>query len=490
MQVSPIPLATGIECPFNSRVSRCDAFGVKSEAGYWPVMRPLRLAAIALALINAGGAPAAEMSAGVARIKITPPMPFQLSGYSNRTNLATEVRTDLWAKAIAIQDGDGRRAVIVTTDLIGLPREISENVAGRAIERHGLARSQIILNSAHVHSGPMVWPNLPNMFDLTPEQIAPLQQYARSLSDNLTALVDAAIANLAPAKLAIAHDSADFAINRRQATANGFKLGVNPSGPTDHDVPALIVHTPDGRLLAVLFAYACHNTTLTGTWNIIDGDYAGAAQRKVESAHPGCTALFMMLCGGDQNPNPRNTIELAEQHGQTLAAAVERALAGDSKPVRPPIRSAHHLIRLPFATHSRETFVQELQDKNVARQRRARMMLAAYDRGQPVLDVAYPVQAIRFGDDLCLLGLGGEVVVDYALRAKREFPGENLVVAGYCNSVMCYIPTVRILREGGYEPCDSMIFYGQPGPFAESIEETIFQTIRQVMREVGASAQD
>lgn len=445
------------------------------------------LAAIAF-LAAVAGASADELSAGVSRIKITPPMPFQLSGYASRTNLATDVRTDLWAKAVALRDPDGARAVIVTTDLIGLPKEISEDVAARAIAKHGLSRSQVIFNSSHTHSGPMVRPNLPNLLQFTDGQATRLDQYARELTGRLASVIDGALADIAPARVAIAHDTADFAANRREPTPNGFKLGVNPSGPVDHDVPVLTIRAPDGRLRAILFAYACHNTTLTGTWNMIDGDYAGAAQRQIESAHPGCTALFMMLCGGDQNPNPRNTIELAEQNGLTLAASVERGLAGPSRPVRAPIRSGHRLIRLEFAPHTREQFVKELEDKIVSRQHRARLMLAAYDRGQPVRDVPYPVQAIRFAGDLCLLGLGGEVVVDYALRSKREFPAENLIVAGYCNDVMCYIPTVRILREGGYEPCDSMVYYGQPGPFAESVEEMIFDTIHQVMREVGAAA--
>jgi len=119
---------------------------------------------------------------------------------------------------------------------------------------------------------------------------------------------------------------------------------------------------------------------------------------------------------------------------------------------------------------------------------RARQMLKAYDERRPVRYVPYPVQAVRFNTDLALLALGGEVVVDYALRAKREFPRETLVVAGYSNDVMCYIPSLRVLREGGYEADSSMIYYGQPGPFSEEVEETVFKTIHQVMRRVGARA--
>ena len=118
--------------------------------------------------------------------------------------------------------------------------------------------------------------------------------------------------------------------------------------------------------------------------------------------------------------------------------------------------------------------------------RRAKEMLKAYDEGTPVRRTPYPVQAIRFNKDLTLIGLGGEVVVDYASRAKREYSGgENLIVAGYCNDVMCYIPSRRMLSEGGYEVLDSMVYYGQPGPFNDQVEELVFDAVHDVMKRVG-----
>jgi neutral ceramidase len=75
-------------------------------------------------------------------------------------------------------------------------------------------------------------------------------------------------------------------------------------------------------------------------------------------------------------------------------------------------------------------------------------------------------------------------VIDYSIRAKREFPHANLVVAGYSSDVMCYIPSLRILHEGGYEADDSMIYYGQPGPFSEQVEEQVFELTQRVMAEV------
>ena len=193
----------------------------------------------------------------------------------------------------------------------------------------------------------------------------------------------------------------------------------------------------------------------------------------------------MMLCGGDQNPNPRGTLDLARQYGQALGAEVGRVLDTALLPVRPPIRTALEVVPLDFAPHTRAAFVEESASPDKFRQRRARLMLAAYDEGRPVRQTPYPVQAIRLGGDLTLLALGGEPVVDYALRVKRELAGENLIVAGYCNDVMCYIPSRRVQREGGYEAVDNMIYYGQPGPFAETVEETIFAAVRRVAERVG-----
>ena len=429
---------------------------------------------------------AAGFQAGVARVTITPPLPFWLTGYAARTNPAPTVRSELFAKALALEDARHQRAVIVTTDLIGMPHEVTDTVAARVRTRHRLDRSRLLFNSSHTHAGPVIWPNLRVMFDFAPAEQERVLAYTRKLADDLTAVIDAALADLAPADLACGHSSAAFAMNRRQAVSGAVRLGENPGGPTDHDVPLLRITRPDGTLRAVLFGYGCHNTTLGGDFYQVDADYAGMAQRAVEQSHPGVTALFLMLCGGDQNPRPRGRYDHVEQHGNELAAAVERGLVGPLHPVQAPLRSAWRMTTLAFAPHTRASFEQEAQSPDKFRRRRAALMLEAYDRNRPVRTLPYPVQALRFGNDFALLALGGEVVVDYALRAKAAYPRENLTVTGYCNDVPCYIPSKRVLGEGGYEPVDSMIYYGQPGPFAPDVEERVFAAVQRVMRQVGA----
>jgi neutral ceramidase len=437
------------------------------------------LAALLIAAASLQAAP--SLRAGVARVKITPPLPVWLAGYAARTHQADSVLKDLYAKALAIDDGRGGRIVIVTTDLIGLPREVSDEVATGAAKRFGLKRSQILLNSSHTHTGPMIWPNLKVMVDLTPEQERPLHEYATHLTQDLTDVAGEALRNLTPVDLAYGSGEAGFAINRRAAALRELNPGKEFPAPVDHSVPVLRVTRKDGSLLAILFGYACHNTTLTAEFYQISSDYAGFAQAAIERAHPGATALFLMLCGGDQNPNPRSKIELAAEHGDELARSVEQTLAAHMQPVDGPLRTAYETIDLPFAAHTRDQFAAEAKNPDVFRQRRARMMLETYDRGKPIRSVQYPVQAVRL-KGLTVVALGGEVVVDYALRLKREFPDTPLVVAGYSNVVMSYIPSFRVLNEGGYEGGDAMIYYGLPGKFTSDVEERIIAAVHHLLR--------
>jgi len=113
-------------------------------------------------------------------------------------------------------------------------------------------------------------------------------------------------------------------------------------------------------------------------------------------------------------------------------------------------------------------------------------MLRLIDERSPLLShYPFPVQAVQFGKDLTLVALGGEVVVDYVLRIKREFGSKGIIVAAYSNDVMSYIPSLRVLKEGGYEADQSMIYYGLPGPYDEQVEDRIMTTVHQVLQRVG-----
>ena len=427
----------------------------------------------------------AQVKIGVARECITPDRPVWLSGYAARKKLSEGKLQDLWVKALVIEGKKNSRLIMITTDIIGLTKEISEDVTGSIIDKYGLERSQIFINSSHTHSAPVIWPGLSLMYSLSDSNIIALTEYGNKLRTSTKKAVDSAMANLAEGAISYGEGSAGFAINRRQRAGDAVKIGVNKEGPVDHSVPVLKFTSKNGNIVAVLFGYACHNTTLSGY--DISGDYAGYAQDEIERMIPGAIAMFIEGCGADQNPEPRNTVEMAAKHGNELAAAVMKTLEGSLLPLKMPVRTVYSNITLEFNDFDPVRFYKELQDPDQYRRKRAEFLLEAYDRGYELDKLNYPVQCIRFGKDFVLIALSGEVVVDYSINLKNLYPGKNLFVAGYSSFVPCYIPSVRILREGGYEADNSMIYYGLPGPFKENVEEKIINTVRKNLKKISVN---
>lgn len=448
----------------------------------------LLLAAIAFSTgprqIQASGASAA-FKAGLASVVITPEKPVWMAGYASRNRPSEGKIQELHAKALAIQDATGNRIIIVTTDLLGLPGALTSEISEYANKSYRLRREQILFNSSHTHTAPVLSGSLAGAYDLNVEQSAAVAAYTRQLKDKLLEVIGLAIQDLASAKLSFGHGSAQFAMNRREKKPNGsIAIGVNREGVADREVPVLKIESPAGKLRGVLFGYACHNTTLTGEFYQVSGDYAGFAQEEIEKAHPGATALFVMGCGADINPYPRSELKLAQQHGVELAKSVEQVLTGSMSPMSGGVKSIFGGVKIPFApTSTKEEWQARLKDQNAFRRRHAERWLAKLERDGKILsEYPYTVQIVQLGD-LKLIALAGEVVTDYSLRLKKEFGGKTWV-AGYSNDLCSYIPSAPMFAEGGYEVIDSMIYYDLPGPYSPEIEEKIIGKVHELDRQL------
>lgn len=425
---------------------------------------------------------AQSIRAGVGKEIITPPLPYLLTGYAGRTFAADKKVHDLWAKSLLLKSGNNK-VVIVTTDVLGLTPEIHKELLVILKKKFNLENSQILINSSHTHSGPMIWPSLEMIGDYNDSTIKKFREYKNFLVEKIVESVKQAHNNMFDAKLSSGHGTAAFAMNRREWKNGKVINGKNPKGNIDHDVPVLKVENMQGTVKAILFGYACHNTTVTGQFNIINGDYAGFAQIELEKAYPQSTALFFTGCAGDQNPQPRGSLELAEMHGKELATSVKNVLSNKLKPINGNIHSNMTYVPLQFVPFDYDKYAQALESSNVYEKRRARLMLQAYNRGWDVTRYPYPLQTIRIGKDITFVSMAGEVVVDYSLNIKKRYPKENFFIAAYCNYVMGYIPTKKILEEGGYEANENLIYYGMPGPFEKNIESKIFSALDSLLKE-------
>ncbi len=442
--------------------------------------------------LSVGSLEGAELAwkAGAAHSIITPKTSMWMSGYGSRNAPSDGKITDLYAKVLVLETADSTRAVLITLDLVGIGQHLTRAICNSLAEEYGLARHQIGICTSHTHTGPVVGKNLGPLHYLQVDQRQQklIDDYALELQATVVTTVGEAIAELAPSQVAWGSGTATFAVNRRnntEAKVPELRSTGELVGPQDHDVPVLTVRDRDGKLTTVVFGYACHSTVLSlNQWS---GDYPGFAQQALEERYPGCQAMFFAGCGADQNPLPRRTVELARHYGRRLATAVEAViLTSQMSPVAGSLQTMYQEIGLPLATlPAREVIQEDTTSTNKYTAARARMLLDQLDNGQALSQTyPYPIGVWQLGDEVQFVLLGGEVVVDYAIRLKAELRGKRTWVAGYANDVMAYIPSRRVLAEGGYEGGGSMVYYGLPTIWAPELENALVDEVHRQAKQM------
>ncbi len=415
---------------------------------------------------------------GVARVDITPAYPVRLTGYAARTNLSDPNPAQrLSAKALALGSDAEHPRLLITVDNCGVPANVVEEVAGRLALKHRIRRQDFVVASSHTHCGPMIRGFAENIFvhDLSPEEAAAGDRYTREITDQLESVAVAALHDRHPGRLFRAVGNVGFAANRR-----------TPGGPVDHALPVLWVRGLNGELRATVANYACHCTTLGSQINQCHGDWAGYAQAAIEAEHPGAIALITIGCGADANPNPRGGgdfgLRFARLHGEELAAEVGRLISGPGQALNGLPATAERRFSLPFQTlPTREEWEKRAKEPGIVGYH-ARKNLARLDRGETLpTGIPYFVQTWLFGDRFAMVFLAGEVVVDYDRRLKAEFDPDRLWITSYANDVPCYIPSRRILAEGGYEAETSLWYYDRPARLSPEIEDLIYDAVTHLL---------
>ncbi|WP_428654339.1 neutral/alkaline non-lysosomal ceramidase N-terminal domain-containing protein [Runella sp.] len=434
-------------------------------------------------LLTLSSAWAKGWKAGVAKVIITPKESIWQAGYASRTHASEGKLHDLWAKALALEDENGKQSVLVTTDLLGFPKAMSDRIRAQLHRQFGLTKAQIILNSSHTHSGPVLDDALHDIYPLDANEQVKITRYSRKLEAQVITLVAQALTDLEPVELFAQNGVTRFQVNRRNNKEASLREQTELKGPNDYAVPVIKVVNAKGALKAIAFGYACHPTVLDIYQ--LSGDYPGFAQIEIEKAHPGTTALFFQGAAGDQNPLPRRTTPLARQYGRELAVAVERVLEEPMRPLTAQLRTAYSEIELPLSAPPSEAELIKIQSETTPYLKRwASRMLAEKKQGKTFISsYTYPVQMWKLGDQP-IVSFGGELVIEYTIECKKRF-GPDIFVLGYSNDVMGYIPSATILKEGGYEGASSQMVYGLPSIWDASVPELIYAEIDKLAQQIG-----
>ncbi len=438
-------------------------------------MKPLFfIAALSIASLSPAGV-RAEPRVGAAAVDVTPGFPVRLSGFGFRRAESEGVTQKIWAKALAIDDGQDGPAVLVTVDNLGVPWPMVQIVAKRLQEKTGLAPERFAVTATHTHTAPMLSGVAPTLFGqpIPAAHQQRIDRYTEQLTDGIKQAALEAMRDLQPGRLEWSPGSAGkvgFAKNRR-----------TKGGPVDHDLPVLIARTAKGDIRAIYTSYACHCVTLSN--NKVSGDWAGYAQEWLQKNHPGAVALVSIGCGADQNPDSGVTgdnTEAASAQGRQIADEIGRRLKGRMTPITGRLKTTLRQVALAFGTPPTKAEWERLAKRTDAIGYHARVQLARLARSEALQTrLDYPIQTWHFGDELAMVFLPGEVVVDYSLRLKREFDRDRIWINAYANDAPCYIPSERILREGGYEGAGAMVYYDRPTKLAVGLEDKIVGEIHR-----------
>ena len=427
----------------------------------------------------------AELSAenvydvGVAQVDITPAYPIRLNGFGGRREESAGVTQRIWAKAIAIGKDSDNPAVLLTVDSLGVRMTMVNEVAARLRKKAGIRRDRVALTFSHSHTTPKVNGASDNIFSspIPPEHQRHIDQYTRELTDHLERVALAALADRQPARLDWAIGRVGFAKNRR-----------TPGGPVDHDLPMLVVRTVNGKQVrAIYVSYACHCVTLSH--NKISGDWAGYAQELISRRFPGAVGMVSIGAGSDSNPDSGvtgNNTEAAIAQGAQIADEVQRLMTGPLQKITGKLTTQLQTIDLPLNDLPTREQWQTMARQGGAIGYNAQTMLDRLDRGEPLMTkIDYPIQTWSFGDGLSMVFLAGEVCVDYALRLKRELNRDALWINAYSNDFCSYIPSERLVKEGGYGGGAEIPYFALPATLKAGLEQPIIDEVkRQVPRSI------
>ena len=420
---------------------------------------------------------------GSSKTDITPNFPVVLAGYGGRTKEFEGVDAALWARCLVIGKDDP--AVLVVVDNCGITKEIRSKLAQR-ISEFGVSEKNLVVSATHTHNAPSLRGYAPILWAgrTSPEQEKRIDKYTSLLIDKMESIVIEALKNQELMKLSWSRGAVRFGGNRRvirNGKWSGF--GFQRNGPVDHSLPVMVARDLEGNTRVVWSNYACHCTTIGGR-NHISGDWAGYANEMIEKEFKSALSLMTIGCGADVGPQPSGGLGDAKSHGLSIAKEVKNLLGKKMIPLPGVTSITNSVTKLPLVKPLPRKHWESQKSLGGFQGELANAMLNEIESlGKISSVVEYPIHSWKFGDQLAMVFLAGEVVVDYSVRLNAELDWKRLWISAWSNDMPGYIPSKRVLKEGGYEAEFSQVYYGLPGPYLPEVEDTVVNAVTDLLKE-------
>jgi sugar phosphate isomerase/epimerase len=422
---------------------------------------------------------AAELTAGIAAINITPPIGYRMSGYF-RERLSTGTLNPLHAKAIVLRQGQ-ESAAMVFCDIIGLSPDVSLRARTQAAEKTGIPSANILIAATHTHTGPLYFGALRKyLHDLSVARYGsdPCEKvdYTSELVAKLVKVITEANASAKPVRMeAGVAEQPDLSFNRRFHMKNGsvrFNPGVlNPdivrvAGPIDTDVGMVFFRGADNINVA-LVNFALHLDTVGGTKYA--ADYPFYLEQSLRETYGNEFVLLFGTgtCGDINHIDVTKKERLKTDYiGKTLGQTVKERIGSLKTVSKPALAVRSQIVHAPLQSYGPEKVAWAHENiKKVGtgklsflKQVEAYKILAVEMRRGKTIPLE--IQVFRLSRDVAVVGLPGEVFVDLGLAIKRASPFPTTLVIELCQDAPGYIPTKKAFAEGSYETVNSRIAPG------------------------------
>jgi Neutral/alkaline non-lysosomal ceramidase, N-terminal len=425
---------------------------------------------------------------GTAKKDITPDSSLPLSGFASRNGQCFErIDKRIHARFFYFRQADdgqspSAQSLLVTADLLNwsnrLVRELSEAIEARL----GIPRESVVLHATHSHSGPAT------KFGVRLGD--PEQAYLELLREAMLAGAEEAMKDAETVTLESGFGECDLGWNRRMIVDGSATHSQNKTGPKDHELQVLRFRPEDGYPKALLLHYTCH--PVLSSENALTSEYCGYAVDSLESRLGDCTVVgFLQGTCGDINPymiGDWHGLAAVREAGRRVAEEAERTLALRMKPIETAtLRARRYTAELPYEyVPSPEQLMTLLQEGAPLEREWAEFLLNHPERIHS--SATFEATRLDIGEGRSLLFMNGEMSVGFGLFVKSESNGSVTPVA-YSNGMIGYVTTALQLQEGGYEPRESVLYFGLPAPFGDQAETAVLQVLKKAIvaqREAGS----